>query len=231
MSVFNAVLSLMNREQKEELREELDKIELASMNLKEGQEISAESFEVGQAVSIVAEDETKIPLPEGEYELEDGRRLVVDDQSIITEMKSSEEAKEEEKPADEIEEVKETEMSEEVKETEMAEEKKEEEKEEEKKEEMMEETELESKVVTIVKKEVEAMKEEMMAALRAEMESYVQKQEAKEEEDEKQKMSADTPAPKRLKPNPDKNQKRVEAMVDPQKANTTLNVAMKYIQA
>lgn len=182
MSILNNVLSILNHGQLTELKTELE-VELASMKLKEGTEIHADAFEAGNAVHIVTEDGERVPLPEGEYELEDGRRIVVNDQSTITEVKSAAEAEQVEQPADQIESVTETEMAEEKKED------------EEEKEKMADDE--EEKIVTIVKKEVQAMKDEMMAYVRKEMESY----KPKEEEEEKQKMSA---APKRLTPNPDK---------------------------
>lgn len=63
------------------LKEEVVKFE--QMKLDDGVTvIEAEVFEAGQNVSIVAEDQT-IPLPIGEYELEDGRKLVVEQEGVI----------------------------------------------------------------------------------------------------------------------------------------------------
>lgn len=61
--------------------------------------IEAEVFEAGQPVVIVTEDEQKIPLPVGEYGMEDGRILVVQEEGIIFEIKEA--ASEEEQPAEE----------------------------------------------------------------------------------------------------------------------------------
>jgi hypothetical protein len=61
--------------------------------------IEAESFESGMEVVVVTEDEQKIPLPVGSYNLEDGRVLVVAEEGIIAEVKE----KEEEAPEVEIE--------------------------------------------------------------------------------------------------------------------------------
>lgn len=61
--------------------------------------IEAESFEAGMEVVVVTEDEQKIPLPVGSYNLEDGRVLVVAEEGIIAEVKE----KEEEAPEVEIE--------------------------------------------------------------------------------------------------------------------------------
>lgn len=192
MSILNNVLSILNAGQLSELKNELE-VELASMKLKEGTEIQADAFEVGNAVHIVTEDGEKVPLPEGEYELEDGRRIVVNDQSSITEVKSAAESKTE-KPADQIESVTETEMAEEKK--------------DEEKEKMADED--EEKIITIVKKEMGKIKDELREYVRKEMESAKSKEEEEkekkqmEEEEEKKKMSAQAPAPKRLTPNPDK---------------------------
>jgi len=53
--------------------------------------IEAESFEAGNEVVVVTEDEQKIPLPVGSYNLEDGRVLVVAEEGIIAEVKEKEE--------------------------------------------------------------------------------------------------------------------------------------------
>lgn len=61
--------------------------------------VEAESFEAGMEVVVVTEDEQKIPLPVGSYNLEDGRVLVVAEEGIIAEVKE----KEEEAPEVEVE--------------------------------------------------------------------------------------------------------------------------------
>jgi hypothetical protein len=53
------------------------KVEMASMRLANGVMIEAESFEAGQNVFLVGEDEEKVAAPVGEHELEDGRVLVI----------------------------------------------------------------------------------------------------------------------------------------------------------
>ena len=90
MNVINQIKSLLSME-----------VKLAQMKLKDGVTvIEAEAFEPEQAVFIVNGEE-KIPLPVGEYELEDGMILVVTVEGIIAEIK--EVAVEEEEPAVEIE--------------------------------------------------------------------------------------------------------------------------------
>jgi hypothetical protein len=72
--------------------------------------IEAETFEGGSEVFVITEDEQKIAVPVGEYELEDGRILVVEEEGIIKEVKEKE-VEEEVKEEDTTEEVKEEEMS------------------------------------------------------------------------------------------------------------------------
>jgi hypothetical protein len=75
-------------------------VKLEQMKLADGMTIiEADSFDPEMSVVIVTEDEQKIPLPVGEYELEDGRILVVAVEGIISEIKE----KEEEAPEVEIE--------------------------------------------------------------------------------------------------------------------------------
>ena len=65
-------------------------VKLETLKLADGMTvIEADSFEPEMAVVIVTEDEQKIPLPVGEYELEDGRILVVAVEGIISEVKEA----------------------------------------------------------------------------------------------------------------------------------------------
>ena len=77
-------------------------VKLAQEVLEDGAILEADSFEAGQSVSIVNEDE-RIALPVGEYELPEDRILVVQEEGIIAEIKTKE--VEEESP--EMEQVKE----------------------------------------------------------------------------------------------------------------------------
>jgi len=73
-------------------------VELATMLMGDGvTKVEAESFEAENEVVVVTEDEQKIPVPVGEYEMEDGMIMVIEEEGIIKEMK----AKEEEAPAEE----------------------------------------------------------------------------------------------------------------------------------
>lgn len=84
----------------EEVATEETKVELAQMTLENGTVLEAEEFAPDFEVFIVTEED-KIALPVGEYILEDGRVLVVEEEGIIKEVKS--EAAEEEAPEVEIE--------------------------------------------------------------------------------------------------------------------------------
>lgn len=85
---------------------EAENVELAQMKLENGTVIEAEAFEAGGEVFIVTEDE-RVAVPVGEYELEDGKILVVTEEGVIAEIKeggAEEEAAEEEVEAAEEEE-------------------------------------------------------------------------------------------------------------------------------
>lgn len=74
-----------------------NEIKLEQMLMGDGvTKIEAETFEAGKEVFVVTEDEQKIAVPVGEYELEDGRILVIVEEGIISEVKEKEEEVEEE---------------------------------------------------------------------------------------------------------------------------------------
>jgi hypothetical protein len=90
-SVINQIKTLLGME-----------VKLETMKLMDGITIfEADAFEMDKEVFIVTEDEQKIPVPIGEYELEDGRILVVEVEGIILEIKevATEEEVVEEAPA------------------------------------------------------------------------------------------------------------------------------------
>ena len=80
-----------------------EKVELAQAKLENGTVLEAESFESGKEVFILTDDE-KVALPIGEYEMEDGKILVIAEDGIISEIK---EGGEEEVVEEEVEEVEE----------------------------------------------------------------------------------------------------------------------------
>jgi fructose-specific phosphotransferase system component IIB len=63
-------------------------VELAQVKTADGAAIfDAEAFEIGQAVFIVTE-EGNIPVPTGEYMLEEGLKIKVDEQGVIVEVET-----------------------------------------------------------------------------------------------------------------------------------------------
>ena len=85
-----------------ELTEEVKEIQLAEMKLQNGTVVEAEEFKEGEAIFIKSDDE-RIAMPVGEYVLEDGKLLVVEEEGIIADMRdvsddvpAKEEASEEE---------------------------------------------------------------------------------------------------------------------------------------
>lgn len=65
------------------LSKEDKKVELETAEIKDADVvIEAESFDVGNEVFVIADDE-RVPLPVGEYELTDGNMLVVEEEGII----------------------------------------------------------------------------------------------------------------------------------------------------
>lgn len=90
-------------------------VKLEEMKLENGTVVSAEAFEKGKEIFIITDDE-KIAMPVGEYILEDGRLVVVEEEGIIADVREiSDEvpAKEEEAEAEveETEDLAEEEMS------------------------------------------------------------------------------------------------------------------------
>jgi len=90
-SVINQIKTLLGME-----------VKLETMKLADGITIfEADAFEMDKEVFIVTEDEQKIPVPIGEYELEDGRILVVEVEGIIMDVKEAP-TTEEVAPEDEV---------------------------------------------------------------------------------------------------------------------------------
>ena len=78
-----------------------EEVKLEQQALENGTVLEAEAFEAGNEVFIVTEDE-KVAVPVGEYQLEDGRILVVAEEGLISEIKTEEA---EEETTEEVEEV------------------------------------------------------------------------------------------------------------------------------
>jgi hypothetical protein len=84
--------------------EEAVKVELAQIKTADGAAImEADAFEIGQAVFVVTE-EGNIPVPMGEYVLEGGLKVKVDEQGVIVEVETE--------GAEEVEEVEAKDMEE-----------------------------------------------------------------------------------------------------------------------
>ena len=81
-----------------------EEVKLAQATLENGTVIESEDFAAGSEVFIVTEDE-KVALPIGDYTLEDGEILVVEEEGIIASIGAAEEA-----PAEEEVEAQEEEM-------------------------------------------------------------------------------------------------------------------------
>ena len=84
--IVNQIKSVLGMELSQE-----EKVKLATMKLDNGTEIEAEAFEVGQQVFIKNEDGESIPLPVGDYILEDGQSLKVESEGVIGSMGEKEE--------------------------------------------------------------------------------------------------------------------------------------------
>ena len=70
-------------------------VKLEQMKLMDGVTVlEADMFEAGNEIFVVTEDEQKIPVPVGEYEMEDGRMLIVVEEGIISEIKEKVEEEE-----------------------------------------------------------------------------------------------------------------------------------------
>ena len=156
--------------------EENAEVKFAVATLDSGQEIQtdAEAFAVGVAVFVVNDEGEQIPLPDGEYTLQDGSMLVVAE-GAVTEVKEAEA----EEPAVEAEEDKEEEMSEEPK---------------------AEEVEASSEVLT--REEVAGMIAEAIEATKAEFSSQIEERDAKITELSKQATKSLSRAPKMEAPAP-----------------------------
>lgn len=89
-------------------------VSLEELTLENGTILTAEKFEAGEEIFIQTEDE-KVPMPIGEYELEDNRILIVKTEGMIEKITNSEEVVEETQEA-QLEETQENPETEEKKE-------------------------------------------------------------------------------------------------------------------
>lgn len=187
-------------------------VSLAQQTLENGTVIEAESFEAGQSVFIVTEDE-KVALPIGEYALEDGKTLVVEEEGVIAAIQDGEvEAEDEEVEAEDeakeekLEEQVEVEVPEEVAEIAPA------------VEEIVEAVvEVMAPVIEEVKAEVEELKKRM---------NYEEDKEKKKEE-----MAAQAPARKKIKHNPEGGKsKAAQVFYSQNKATSVFDKVLQKLQ-
>lgn len=179
-------------------KEESKEVKLGQMKLKNGTVIEAEEFKEGEAVFIVTEDE-KVPLPIGEYEVEDGSVLVVTEEGVIGGAKEEEVEAEEEVEVEAEAETKEPKKVVEstVKETHFEEEVKADLEEEVKEEEKVEAGYATKEELGAAIDEIKAMIEDL---------KYPKKKEEEEmQESEELKAELSKPASKPLKHNPEAN--------------------------
>lgn len=220
MSIIQKIFSALNADEKQAV-----KTELAQAELKEGTTIEADSFEEGQAVFIVTEDGEKIPMPEGTYELEDGRKVEVNDSSMIVAIGSGEEAEEAEGEGEaEVEQEAKEEMSEETEEP-----KEEELKEDEKEEELGDMDKLREELRQYVREVVmEAMQEkEQMSSEEGEA-----KAEEEEVEEKAEEVAVEASAQKvtaKIKVKPEGTRPDSIDWFKPSARNTTMSNVLKHM--
>jgi len=99
LDIINKVKDLVGVELQEEVK-------LAQATLENGTVIEAENFSEGNEVFIVTEDE-KVPMPVGEYTLEDGEILMIKEEGVIDSVGAKEEEEKEEASEELTEEPKE----------------------------------------------------------------------------------------------------------------------------
>ena len=178
-------------------------VKLEETKLENGTIVSAESFEKGKEIFIVTDHE-KVAMPVGEYLLEDGRLVVVEEEGVIGDVREV---------SDEVP-AKETEEGEEITED-LAEE-------EEKKEEEMADVadwegmekriqNLEDAIADLkADKEGKMQEEEMSNEVQAPLKSRTVKEEFSEEIPEEVKTELSEPASKPIKHNPESESKQIK---------------------
>ena len=189
--------------------------------------VEAESFEKGEEIMIVTEDEQKIALPVGEYKMQSGEMLIVKEEGIIEEVKAEEKEEEEEVIEEDS--------------------KKEDEKYEEKEEEMAaEDKPIKKTVESIVKEtffsEMEALKkenEELKSQLQELSKDPVAEESTpeaiKEEVNEEVELSAEEPkaeveaAAEPIVHNPENKAKKVGNTISPNKRKTIMDTVLSKI--
>lgn len=177
------------------------KVNLAEMTLENGTILEAESFATGESVFIKTDDE-RVALPIGEYTLEDGRLLIVEEEGIIAEIRTAE------MPAEELAEV-EVEVEPESYDTP---------KEAEQVEDVLQ------AVVEAIAPEIEKIQQEV-AEMKKELESVKMEYKKKEE------MAAQTPAAKPKKHSPEAAPKVTPTRLASGRPQTTMDIVMQKLNS
>ena len=174
-------------------------VKLEDMKLENGTIVTAETFEKGNEIFIVTDDE-KVAMPVGEYILEDGRLLVVEAEGMIADVRdvSDEAPAKEEETEDLEEETVETEVPAEV---------------------ASEVEAIIEAVVEVIAPVIEEVKEEI-EMLKKKFSDMDVKEEEKKEEEKKEELSA---ARKPIKHNPERTTKTKQVEFAKGKFNTTLD--------
>ena len=174
-------------------------VKLEDMKLENGTIVTAETFEKGNEIFIVTDDE-KVAMPVGEYILEDGRLLVVEAEGMIADVRdvSDEAPAKEEETEDLEEETVETEVPAEV---------------------ASEVEAIIEAVVEVIAPVIEEVKEEI-EMLKKKFSDMDVKEDEKEEDKKKEEMSASR---KPIKHNPEKTTKTKQVEFAKGKFNTTLD--------
>jgi|TARA_S200002703_G_C3775134_1_gene238694 hypothetical protein len=81
---------------------QLSDVQLAELKLENGTVLEADAFESGKEVFIKTEDNS-VPVPVGEYELEDARVLVIEEEGMIKEIKNAEHEEDEKEDEEKVE--------------------------------------------------------------------------------------------------------------------------------
>lgn len=179
-------------------------VSLAQQTLENGTVIEADSFEAGQSVFIVTEDE-KVALPVGEYALEDGKTLVVEEEGVIAAIQDGEVEAEEDKE-EQLEEQVEVEVPEDV-----------------------------AEIVPAVEEIVEAVVEVMapiIEEVKAEVEKLKKRFEDEAKEDKKkEEMAAQAPARRKIKHNPEGGKsKAAQVFYSQNKATSVFDKVLQKLQ-
>jgi len=179
------------------------KVNLAEMTLENGTILEAESFAAGESVFIKTDDE-RVALPIGEYTLEDGKLLIVEEEGVIAEIKEVE--AEPEMPAEELAEVEvevEPESYDSPKEAEQVQD-------------------VLQAVVEAIAPEIEKIQEEV-AEMKKELEAVKMEYKQKEE------LAKQKPAAKPMKHSPEASQRATQTKLATRRSRTTMDIVMEKL--